>query len=352
LYGSAEALFWWLKGNQLPPLLTISPPTVAGAVAPGSQVVFGADDVNQSGRIGGRFTLGWWFNECQNWGVVGSYFFLGTHGQDFSAVGDGVNVLSRPFFNINPVVGGTPTAPVPDREIIAFPGMATGAFTAKISSELWGADINARMNLLRGCRWRLDGLVGFRYLEFDEDLNIGETFMGIAGPNAGRSGMLMDSFHTTNNFYGGQTGLVGELTRGPWSLDVIGKLAMGTTRESVTASGGQVGIDPVLGRVTGAGLLVQPSNVGTHRRDVFAVVPEVTLNVGYQVTQHLKVFGGYDFLYWSRVARVSDQIDTTLDVNSRTFPITQTAGATRPAVLLKDTGFWAQGFNVGLQFTW
>ena len=27
---------------------------------------------------GGRFTLGWWFTPCQNWGLEGSYFFLGT----------------------------------------------------------------------------------------------------------------------------------------------------------------------------------------------------------------------------------------------------------------------------------
>ena len=63
------------------------------------------------------------------------------------------------------------------------------------------------------------------------------------------------------------------------------------------------------------------------------------------------VFAGYDFLYWSHVARANDQVDTTVDVRN-TFPITQVAGASRPMPLLRDTGFWAQGFNVGLQFTW
>jgi hypothetical protein len=352
VYGSAEALFWWMRDSRLPPLLTISPPSVAGGVAPGTRVLYGDNSVAPQERIGGRFTVGMWLNECQNWGVVGSYFFLGNRGNSFATAGDGVSVLSRPFLNINPIVNGTPGMPVPDREIIAFPGFATGTFTAKTSDVLWGADINARMNLLSGCRWRLDGLAGFRYLHFDEQLTITETFQGIAGPNAGRAGSLMDHFETNNDFYGGQLGLVGELRRGPWSLDMIGKVALGTTHQSVTASGAQMGMNEFGAPVSGAGLLVQPSNAGTRNRDSFSVVPEVTLNLGYQVTQHLKVFAGYDFLYWSHVTRVGDQIDTTLDVNSRTFPISQAPGATRPAPRFQDTGFWAQGFNAGLQFTW
>ncbi len=352
LYGSAEALFWWIKDSRLPPLLTESPPTVTGAVAPGTRIVYGDNSVAPQDRIGGRFTVGAWLNECQNWGVIASYFFLADRGNDFTAAGNGTTVLSRPFLNINPVVGGTPSAPVPDREIIAFPGMATGSFAAKTDDKLWGADINARTKLFDGCWWRLDGLAGFRYLHFDEQVTIGETFQGVAGPNAGRMGSLTDHFETNNNFYGGQLGLMGEVRRGPWSLDVTGKVALGTTHESVTASGFQMDVNEFGVPITGAGLLVQPSNAGTRSRDVFSVVPEVNLNLGYQVTQRIKVFVGYDFLYWSNVARVGDQIDTTLDVNSRVFPISQPAGASRPAPLLQSTGFWAQGFNAGLQFTW
>jgi hypothetical protein len=352
VYGSAEALFWWIRDSQLPPLLTVSPATVTGAMAPGTRVLYGNDSIAPQDRIGGRFTVGAWLNECQNCGVVGSYFFLGNRGTSFLATGDGASVLSRPFMNINPVVGGTPGQPVADREIIAFPGFANGAFSATTNESLWGADINARMNLLCGCRGRVDGLVGFRYLHFDEQLTINETFRGTAGPNAGRMGTLMDQFATNNDFYGGQLGLIGELHRGCWSLDVTTKVALGSTHQNVSASGAQMGFNEFGAPVTGAGLLVQPSNAGSRSRDVFSVVPEVTINLGYQVTQHIKVFAGYDFLYWSNVARVAQQIDTTLDVNSRVFPISQAPGATRPAPLLQNTSFWAQGFNAGLQFTW
>jgi hypothetical protein len=64
------------------------------------------------------------------------------------------------------------------------------------------------------------------------------------------------------------------------------------------------------------------------------------------------VFVGYNFLYCSNILRAGDQIDTTLDVNAATFPITQRPGATRPAPKFEDSGFWAQGINFGLHFTW
>jgi hypothetical protein len=352
LYGSAEVLFWWIQRGSLPPLLTATPVAGPGAGVP--VVVFGGGgtDTADQGRIGARFTAGWWVDPCQNFGLVGSYFFLNSRGDQFTAYSNGTDVLARPFLNINPAVGGTAVTPVLDREIIAVPGLANGTFHAQTTDSLWGADINARMNLLNGCCGRLDGLVGFRYLHFDEKLTIGETFQGIAGPNAGRMGALLDSFKVNDNFYGGQIGMISEVHRGPWSLETTWKVALGTTTQSVSASGAQMGVNEFGMPVSGAGLFVQPSNAGNHNHSVFSVVPEVTLNVGYQLAQHMKVFAGYDFLYWSNMMRVGGAIDTTLDLNSRTFPLTQPPGAFRPAVQFHDTGFWAQGINVGLQFTW
>ena len=100
------------------------------------------------------------------------------------------------------------------------------------------------------------------------------------------------------------------------------------------------------------GFLASGSNSGDYTRNVFAVVPEVGVNVGYQVTDHLRAFAGYTFLYWSSVVRPGDQIDlglsgTQIPTDSRYNP---TAGPARPAVLLRDTSFWAQGINVGIEF--
>jgi hypothetical protein len=60
---------------------------------------------------------------------------------------------------------------------------------------------------------------------------------------------------------------------------------------------------------------------------------------------------GYNFLYWSRVARPGEQID--LDVNPDLLPPEeQFAGATRPRFEFRDTDFWAQGIRVGLEAAW
>lgn len=362
LYGSAEYLLWWTKGSNLPPLLTATNPATGTTT-----LLFGNETVDDQLRSGGRFTVGGWLNACQNWGVVGSFFFLANHGTEFSATaGDGM-VLARPYIDPFTTNGSN---------IVVGPGPQLNAerlsaFTASTSTQLWGADINARKNIWCGCAGRLDALAGFRFLRLKDSLNISETTAvpamvipgtgGLSSPAISAS--LMDRFATANNFYGGQVGLIGELKRGPWSLDTTVKVALGDTHQTVTAMGSQMG---TLNGVpfTGPGLLVQPSNAGSRSRNEFSVVPEVGLNLGYQVTQHFKVFVGYDFLYWNNVVRPGDQIDPVLNVQAQRFnlgngqsipvpPITQRPGdPARPMIQFRDSDFWAQGINVGLQFTW
>jgi hypothetical protein len=135
-------------------------------------------------------------------------------------------------------------------------------------------------------------------------------------------------------------------------------VALGGTRQEVDIAGGQVRTPPggpsqaLLG-----GLLAVNSNIGQRSRNEFSVVPEVGLNVGYQVTDHIRAFVGYNFLYWSNVVRPGDQIDRVVDVNR--VPAFLPAGVTappvfppRPAPLFRDTDFWAQGANVGLEYRW
>jgi hypothetical protein len=105
------------------------------------------------------------------------------------------------------------------------------------------------------------------------------------------------------------------------------------------------------------GLLALATNIGRFTRDRFSAVPEVGVNVGYRITDHLRAFVGYNFLYWGNVVRPADQIDRVLDaslipnfLNPQTgLPYTPT-GALRPAVPFKETDYWAQGVTFGLEF--
>ena len=96
------------------------------------------------------------------------------------------------------------------------------------------------------------------------------------------------------------------------------------------------------------------ANPERHRatRDAFAVVPEVGVNVGYQITESLRLFAGYSFIGWSDVARPGDQIDVGLNPNL--IPTSATFGAPggppRPALAVQRTDFWAQGVNFGVEW--
>ena len=204
----------------------------------GTTPVIGGGSIGNEGRSGFRVNAGLWMNECQNWGIDGSYFFLANQSKSFAAASNGSPELGRPYFD--PV--GTPVPPLAGpgqyAEVVARAGVA-GVFNATVSNSLWGADLNVRKGLLLGCcgYWRLDMLGGFRYLNFEENLNINEISTATAG-TVPMMGILQDNFGVKNQFYGGQTGLVGEYRRGPWSVDAFAKVALGNTTQTVNISGG------------------------------------------------------------------------------------------------------------------
>jgi hypothetical protein len=204
--------------------------------------------------------------------------------------------------------------------------------------------------------------MGFRYLNLEEDLSITETINVNPDPTqlppdfrrfTGNQIVVNDDFSTENHFYGGQIGLNTSVYRGRWVLDLRGKIAFGVTHEIIDINGSTVITTPT-GQVSTfrGGLLAQASNIGSFTDDVFAVVPEANVNLGYQLTNHLGVFIGYTFLYWSRVVRPGDQIDRGLP-ELPFFPTgIHPVGEPRPALNIKQTDFWAQGLNFGAELRW
>src|SRR5262249_6596375 len=100
------------------------------------------------------------------------------------------------------------------------------------------------------------------------------------------------------------------------------------------------------------GLLALPTNIGDHSHDEFSVVPEFRINLGYQVTEHLRAFVGYTFLYWTQVVRPGEQIN--LNVNSTQIATSllfgPLAGPAQPSFSFRHSDFWAQGLNLGVEF--
>jgi hypothetical protein len=206
--------------------------------------------------------------------------------------------------------------------------------------------------VLQDCNHRLDFLIGYRYGKFTEDLNSDGTsnYLTTVGLiPAGSRVRILDQFSTINDFHGAELGFSKNSRYSNFSLELLGKLAIGATRSTVTVNGATF-ITPPGGSVAAStgGLLAVPSNMGTFEQRSFSMIPELGMNVGYNFTSRLKATVGYSVLYWSRVARPTDQIDTNL--NPSQLPPGPLSGIPSPQAKFISSDFWVQGLNIGLDY--
>jgi hypothetical protein len=222
------------------------------------------------------------------------------------------------------------------------------------SSRLWGAELNFRKSCWHGCYWNIDFLAGYRHLALDENFGVMENLSIPAGaPLAGAGIFVQDHFGTHNNFNGGQVGLDIGWHRGRWSLDLLGKVALGNMHEVANISGSTIFTVPGMpANVQTGGLYALPTNIGQLTRDRFAVVPEAGVKVGLQITPRIRATVGYTFLYTSEAARAAQQIDRIVNTSQlpSVFGPGMLVGVARPAPGLHSSDFWAQGLTVGLEF--
>lgn len=349
-YGSAEYLLWFIRGQSLPPLLTTGPITAAvpGAIGQaGTNILFGNNSFNNNPYSGVRLRGGYWFNDCHGLGIDLGGFILGGDSKNFAASSMGVPFLARPFTNA--LTGA------PDIEAVAAPGGLAGTFSAVNTFFLYGAEANLRRNFFCGCNWFIDGFAGWRLLGLNESLSINENLAVVTSANpalpAGSTFLVHDGFNTSNLFNGGQIGVIGEYRIGRFSIDVRDALALGGTMQYANVSGSTTTAGPgVLPTTLPGGLLALPSNIGPHTRGMVSFVEEVSVNFGYQFTNHIRGFVGYNFLFWSSVLRPGQQIDTT--VNPNLIPPAVGGGPNRPAFNFNASNFWVQGVQFGLDIRW
>jgi len=369
LWWEADYLLWWTKGMEIPPLVTSG---ATGALdASDTRILYGDETILDGVRSGFRVGLGSWLDAGHCWGVEGDYWMLGEATDHFRAASDvaGNPRLFRPFFNINPRDENGDFAPPAreDAEIVSSPGLLAGAVDVDSYSQLQGAGLRFRRRLYcesdcaSGCdpcgpviarSSRLDVLLGYRYARLREGIRIREDLTSLLPAPEQGSFDILDEFDTANSFHGADLGVTWQRRRGPWQLDILGKLALGGVEQSVTIAGQTMISGSVADNgVFPGGLLAQRTNIGTHRRQVFAMIPELGVGLGYQLTSCLSARVGYNFLYWSRVVRAGDAID--LDVNPDLLPPEEAfSGAMRPRFEWQDTDFWAQGIRVGLEGVW
>jgi hypothetical protein len=349
---SAEYLSWWQRSQSVPPLVTASPagtPALNSGVLGLNSTAILYDEFPDRMRSGARFGAGFWLPRHCNVGFDFNFFFLGR--QDSTSVygSAGDPQFSRPFFN---ALTGTQAAEIVSNDFV------TGTVSVNAFSQLWGAEANLRYKWLCKQNCWLDVLVGYRHLNLSEGIAITENlqvFDPQTGAAAGRF-LVQDSFETRSQFNGIQIGLDGEWRFRPrWTFGMTTKVAVGSTHQIVDIDGATnfSNFPAPFGGTFPGGLLALPgTNIGRFTQNKFAVVPEVSFKLGYDITPHLRAYVGYDFLYWSNVVRPGDQID--LRVNPNFVPSAAGpgpgGGPRQPAVLFRTTDYWAQGVNFGLLY--
>jgi hypothetical protein len=371
IYAEVDYLSLWSKGNPLPPLVTTSPlgtPQSQAGRLPESattEILFGNQNVDDERRNGGRVNIGYWLIDGEFLGVEGQYFTLQqgdttfNANSNFSGGDPNAIILARPFTNVDPIF----PEPIQDAALIAFPspftlGQGTGTLDGSIDIRTT-SNLQSAGALLRRLIWidftmqrRLDLLLGYRFLRIDDSVTINDssTFIPSAGPIPVTTFTSQDIFSSSNIFNGGEIGLKGQSQHGRLGFEFVTKVAFGNNRQKTYINGwntidsGGVVTDNV------GGLLAQPTNIGTHQRDVFAIVPEADLALKWDITCNLRATVGYMFVYNNRVQRSGDAIN--LNVNPTQINGGTLDGSPQPEFYSTDTTWYAHGATAGVEYRW
>jgi len=307
-----EGLLFWRKGRDLPPLVTSSTDPVP---PPGTTVLFGGDTQTSSAKIGGRLDFGTWLTCDEFVGLGGRIWGLENDRNTFalSSANFTDQTIERPFID---------AAGAPNSLVIADPFSGFGGnVRVATSSAVFGGDIYARIRCYQSFCSRTDFVTGYQFTRINESLQIHSN---------SQDGSLIvdDNYATRNEFHGAILGMLHDTNRGCLNIQLLARVALGNMRETAIATGqtnGQAG-----------GLLVEANT--TQVRDKFAVAPEFGVTLGYRISPCTHVTAGYTFLYWSNVSRPEQIIDNVRGDNV--------------SLVLRDSGFWVQGFTAGLTSTW
>jgi hypothetical protein len=354
-WGRVDYRMWWLKPGPLEfPLL----------VTPAGQVLAGGGDLEFGPTSGIGFEAGTWLDDRHTFGLAVGGFLTEQRSLFTAAASTGNPALLRPFDDAVLVA--------PGQLFVASPGALAGSFFTQATARLAGGEVYSVRNLFYCPTVSLDVLVGGRYFDLEESLSItqvtqplGGTVLSFLGvPNPGITSLtLNDRFRTRNQWWGGTMGLRGEYRFGPATVGLVGKVGLGNNQQvvqidgSTRAAGTGGGVAPG-GLLATQGVIVnqitasaQIENVGKFTTHRFAVLTEVGVTLGVQLTRSARAFAGYDLFYLNNVVRPGQQIDPV--VNTRQVPAAGNFGAltgiTSPVVTGARDDFYVHGFRVGLE---
>ncbi len=353
-FGNVEYNMWWTKTRTVPPLVTTSPagtPLLQTGVLPGAQVLFGADQVGDGLGSGGRLTIGKWLDGYETIALAGKFYaFRGKDGE-FSQTSNGTTNLAIPFFDAQ--IGQEAAYQVafsPD----GITPFAEGTINVQDRIDLVGGEVYFQSLVYDEPGIRVDLLGGYQYLRLDNSFHMDSTLISrnaaIVSP-VGTSVFIEDNFDGRNEFNGGTLGLNLTAIHDRWTFNVLGKMSIGNMNQTIVIDGNTVITAPNGALdIRDEGLFALGTNQGSYSRDKIAYIPEAGLKVGYWVHPNVNVSLGYTFMYVSSVVMGGDQINRNLNLSQTNGGPAVGPNTNQPAFLgFRDTDFWAQGLNFGLE---
>lgn len=355
----AEYLYWKVQnGPKEVPFVIEGPFDVLDPVltldSPGSSSVLGGKSEKTDWRSGGKITAGYWFDDSRCFGAEISYFCLPNKSHSrtvFSDGTDGSTFLAIPFFDL---ASGTESS-----TFLSFPGQYSGFARLKTWDRMQGVELNALASSSYDCNTNYGFLGGFRYWNYEDSLTFETSSPNVVVPPAIPDVYnTQDKFRTKNNFYGFQLGAYIDYSCNSFFFDAKVKVALGGICQKLNINGfletNDFDVNGIVNTYQG-GYFTFPSNIGSHKKTKFSWIPEVNLNIGYKFSDCLKLKIGYTFLYVSNVLRAANQvnrnINPTQSVAIEFDPETVLVGTDLPRANLKSKSLWAQGLNVGLEFS-
>lgn len=336
VWGSAEFLNWSVRGSSIPTLVISGPAGVPVPIdSPFAREEYGGRILGgvQSGI---RARAGVWLDSTEGFGLDFGFIWLAESTDNYVSDINSVRSLARPVFNTL----------ANENQFVVIDNAPTinGQIAIASRSSFWGGEANTRQVLINTGSFRLDGYLGYRYLNLTDEMEITQ----IRATGAGLvTSSYWDRFETVNQFHGGQIGLISELNHGRLSIGLRGGAALGFTFTRTTIDGfSQVG-----GTTNNAGVLAQSSNIGESTTNRFTVIPHVGGNVGFDLNRYMRIFGGYDLMIWSNPTRVGGVIDAALNpsILAGNGPL---VGTPRPVNPNTTSTYWLHGWSAGIQFKW
>jgi hypothetical protein len=348
----AEYLNWRVSGGNLPALITTSPVgTPAGTAgvlgAAGTTVLFGGKDYLDDNRSGFRIGAGAWLTADKRLGIEASFFYLGTSDKSHTEASDGGAIIaSSPFVN---ALTGDQT-----RVLISFPGLVGGSTAVKYSSDrIHGFDALLRWQFWQCDNWRVDGLVGYRQVSFDESLTIQKTLVpnpaGVA-VIPGTTILCNDGWKTENCFNGFTIGANIEKCCDSWTFVARPRISIGSMSSKVTRDGVTVISTPGVSTLTfPGGTYNLSSNIGDLTESKCTILPELDLQVSHKLGEHCRLFAGYSVMYLAQIARPGDQIDPRVNPTLIPPPV-PVAGPLLPSAFVGRSDAWLHGVSLGFEY--